>query len=174
MKDLKRLSIYLLINVIVSAATTLLVLLIWSRNQTPITLEPPATSTPIVLDQPQTTQNIEEGNSTAPAGDDVSGQLEITSIVGAGDYETEHVKIKHVGEKEILLAGWALEDEDGNTYSFPALTMYPDAAVSVYTKVGTDRVMELFWGLLAPAWSSGETVLLLDPAGNIQATYTIP
>ena len=102
------------------------------------------------------------------------GQLEINSIVGAGDITNERVNIRHIGKDEISLEGWQLVDEQGNAYHFPALTMFSGGAVTVYTKAGTDRVVELFWGLEAAVYSEGEQVVLMDPEGNPQAVYTVP
>jgi hypothetical protein len=171
-KGLKRLGIYLVINVIVSAATTLLVLTLWSRgNQAPAVLEPPPTTPP--TNAPQTIgQGGEavadaEPTATQPVGEAVAGVLEITNVVGAGDLSTERVMIRHVGDQELSLAGWQLQDGDGHTYRFPALTMYSDGAVTVFTQEGPSSVVELYWGLGDPVWESGEVATLLDPAGNV-------
>lgn len=183
-KGLKRLGIYLVINIIVSAATTLLILTLWSRgNQVPATLDPPATA---ALDGAAPTtaaqtlgQGGEQGDdpeptATQPVGEAVAGLLEITNVVGAGDLDTERIMIRHVGDQELSLAGWQLQDGDGHAYRFPALTMYSDGAVTVFTKDGPSSVVELYWGLGDAVWESGEVATLLDPADNVQASYTVP
>ena len=100
--------------------------------------------------------------------------LEIRSILGPGDLETEQVLINHIGEKEVSLFGWQLQDQDGNAFTFPTLTMFQGGAVTIYTREGTSTVVELYWGLDEPIWDSGEQAFLLDPDGKIQATYTVP
>lgn len=100
--------------------------------------------------------------------------LAIESILGAGELETERVIIHHVGEKEVSLVGWQLQDGDGNAYSFPALTMFQGGAVTVYSREGTSTVVELYWGQDEPIWESGEQAFLIDPDGQVQAVYTVP
>ena len=101
-------------------------------------------------------------------------QLEIVNVVAAGTLADERVVIRLSGEGELALRDWYLQDEDGNLYVFPELTLFKDGAVTVYTKAGTNNVVELFWGLGAAVWEPGETVSLVDPEGNEQATYQIP
>jgi len=49
-----------------------------------------------------------------------------------------------------------------------------DGAVRLYSKSGTDSVIELYWGAQKALWSSGDELLLLDPAGVTYSTYQIP
>jgi len=100
--------------------------------------------------------------------------LEIQSILGAGDLETERVLIHHIGEREVSLVGWQLQDQDGNAFKFPALTMFQGGAVTVYSRAGTSTVVELYWGQDEPIWQSGEKAFLIDPDGQVHAVYTIP
>jgi hypothetical protein len=46
--------------------------------------------------------------------------------------------------------------------------------VTIFSRVGTSTVVELYWGLDEPIWTPGEKAFLLDPQGDIQAVYTIP
>jgi LysM repeat protein len=106
-----------------------------------------------------------------------SGGVTIDSVVGAGDLDSERVMLKHSGEGELSLVGWRLEDGQGTIYifpQFPQLILYRGGAVNVYTKAGSNTVVDLFWGLNKPVWESGDTVTLKDPQGNIRATYTVP
>ena len=101
----------------------------------------------------------------------------IESVIGYGDLESEHVRIKHNGEGEISLVGWRLEQASGQVYVFSQasdLTLYGGGAVSVYSKAGQDNVVELFWGLDAPVWHSGATVVLRNAQGTVVDTYVIP
>jgi len=101
----------------------------------------------------------------------------IDSVIGAGDIETESVKLRQQGKGEVSLVGWRLEDEQQNIFvfpEFPQLILYPNGAVNIYTKSGNNTVIELYWGLEQPAWESGETVTLKDSQGNARATYQIP
>ncbi len=105
------------------------------------------------------------------------GVILIKNVVGAGDINTERVLLKFTGEGELSMVGWQLEDQDGNRFEFPqspALTLFTDGAVYIFTKPGTNSVIELFWGKDQSVWQSGEVVTLLDAEGKVRANYTIP
>lgn len=159
----KRLVRYLVINIIVSALTTLLVLMVWNRMtapELPESLAGPSAATEAA------------GPSATPG--DFSGQLAIASVIGAGNLESERVRLEHVGDRDLSLAGWSLEDEDGNRYSFPALVLHPGGALSLFSRSGDDSVVELYWDRTEPVWESGEQALLIDPDGDVQAEYSVP
>lgn len=118
------------------------------------------------------TPGILSTSTPLPAGFDPD--VEVVTVVAIGNLSDERVVIRLNGDGTLALRDWRLEDEDGNLYVFPELTLFKDGAVTVYTKAGTNNVVELFWGLSDAVWESGETVSLLDPQGNVQATYTIP
>ncbi len=88
--------------------------------------------------------------------------------------ETEVVILKRTGDGELWITGWRLEDENNHRFVFPELMLNKDGAIKVYTKMGTNSVIELHWGIKDPVWSSGELVSLVDPDGAIQATYRVP
>jgi LysM repeat protein len=111
---------------------------------------------------------------TTPSKPPQETRVVINSVIGAGDLATERVFITRLGEQEISLADWTLEDEDGNRFTFPQLVLYKDGAVNVWTASGTATVVDLYWGLTQAVWESGETVTLKDTDGQVQATYTIP
>jgi hypothetical protein len=98
----------------------------------------------------------------------------IDTVIGAGNLDSERVLLKRTGSGELALAGWQLADEDGNGYTFPQLTLYQGGAVNVYTGLGQDTVVDLYWGLSMPVWQSGETVTLYDAQGEERASFTIP
>ncbi len=150
----KRLLTYLLINVAVSALTTLLVIAIWMH----FTLA---------------TAPVSSAGDSQPSGQ-YAGQLQISAVVGAGDIENERVTLDFVGAKDVSLSGWRLRDKKGSEYRFPALVLHPGAQVSLFTKVGDDTVTQLFWDRQVAVWTSGELVSLLDPAGQVQASYVVP
>lgn len=151
----RRLLVYLAINVVVSALTTLLVLVIWSR----LTLASGPTFSGLAATQA----------AVAP-----DSQVRIGAVIGAGDAANERVTIEHTGDQDISLAGWRLRDENGNEYRFPALVLHPGAQVSVYTAKGEDSVTALYWGRSAAVWSSGELAIVYDGDGRAQATYSVP
>jgi hypothetical protein len=98
----------------------------------------------------------------------------IVNVVGAGDLATERVRLECKGEGEISLAGWQLQDAQGDVFTFPQLILFPGGAVDVRTGAGVNDVISLYWGLGKPVWTSGETVTLLDETGAVRSTYVVP
>ncbi len=101
-------------------------------------------------------------------------QVTIDNVFGVGDLDTERVVLRRTGLGELSLAAWQLRDQDGNIYIFPQLTLYQDGAVNVYTRSGTNTVVDLFWNRSSAVWRSGELVSLYDTAGILRASFTIP
>lgn len=242
MKRWKRLFYYLLINVLVSACTTVAVLVAWDRTHDPApggvipqislniparsasstaTNPPPLTETPVAVATliPTPTQvfivyQVESGDDFASIAERfgvneeeliaVNGftqpqplgpgevlripvtptpateanapvEIAILRVIGEGDLSSERVVLEKQAGGAIMLAGWQLTDEDGNTFTFPYLELVKDGfQVEVYSKAGTNNVNNLYWGLERAVWRSGETVTLRDTDGNVRATYRIP
>ena len=226
MKQWKRLTYYLMLNILVSAITTFTVLLAWDRThpvsggliqfpykspfeapaaapvKTAENLPPQATPTPVfiayqvkdgdtfdsiaqVYHVPVEVLMAENGFKTktlgagevlripvAPASVS-SATVNIDSVIWAGDLNMEHVLLKHSGQGELALSGWSLEDEQGNVYTFPELTLF-GGAVNVYTRAGSNTVVDLYWGLQKSIWQSGKKITLRNSQGTVVDTYLVP
>jgi LysM repeat protein len=98
----------------------------------------------------------------------------INSVIGAGDLATERVFLTRTGFGELNLTGWQIRDQNGNVFTFPQLELFEGGAVNVWTTSGTPTVVDLYWGLQSPVWSSGEKVSLVDVQGKERAEYTVP
>jgi LysM repeat protein len=134
----------------------------------PVTLEVSPTSRP-------TTTSTQGPTPTATATSQVEeAQVVIDKVIGAGSLENERVVLRRTGDGELSLAGWRITDSTGHEYIFPQLTLYKDGAINLNTRRGQDTVVDLFWGLSSPIWSSGKTVSLLDPQDYLRAPYKIP
>lgn len=231
---LKQLFYFLILNIIVSAVTTMVVLTIWDRShQTPADI---SSSSPSLVISPTETQGIManvEQKATAtnalmayqissgetlgeialaydttleellvlnglsdpdsigagatifvpainPPGSEgaadtsVGNQVDIVAVVGVGDLDSERVQLRGLTDGTLSLTGWRLQDEDGNSYAFPQITLFGNGAVDVYSDRGVDTVVALYWNAGQALWEPGETATLLDDAGNIQAIYTVP
>ena len=230
MKQWKRLIYFLLLNVLVSACTTMAVLFMWDRTHSPLpgglfspvaaqqptaTISPPAdgslsagpqaTPTPVFIAYQvadgdtfdsiasaygiSTTELIAVNGFTKdqplgagevlriPVSPTPSPQadIEIANVIGAGDLNNERVVLQQSDSGTLLLAGWQLQDGNGNQFTFPSLELTQDGfQVNVYTKSGTNTADSLYWGLSQPIWNSGGTVTLLDPDGAVKATFSVP
>ena len=164
--DRRKLIQYLLLNVFVSASVTGGILFWYDRNYR-------AVSQPAVVQQAAPVS----GNDPAPASStDLQTDIpvKISSVVGSGVLTSEVVIIKFEGEGELDLTSWQLKGDDGNTFTFPKVTLYPNRAVQVHTNTGTDTVIDLYWGIGEAVWDSGEEARLFDSQGNLRAVYRVP
>jgi hypothetical protein len=173
MKSKKSLLFYILLNILISAGTTLIVLLVWqAAHPTPEIVSP---ITPTNTSDPS--GSMEEAQPTSqPTLDFLEEDVQITirSVVGAGNLEMENVQLLNQSEGAVNLNGWQIQNGRGTHFTFPALILNQGGAVEVHSKAGTNTVIELYWQSDAPIWQSGDTVTLVDTDGNVQATYQIP
>ncbi len=72
------------------------------------------------------------------------------------------------------LVRWTLSDAEGNTFVFPAVTLFTDAEIHIHSTTGNPTPNDLYWGRLVPAWDGGELITLRDAAGNVVDTYIVP
>ncbi len=161
--DRRRLLLYLLLNVFVSACVTSAILYWYDRNYRAVTL-------------PQVSVSTASLNSTgaAPAATLQQGEVQIVSVIGAGTLNVEAVVVKYNGEGQLDLTGWHLKDANGNSYTFPPFKLFKNGAVQVHTASGTDTAIDLYWGQHQAVWQSGEAVLLTNPQGQAQDSYPVP
>ena len=99
--------------------------------------------------------------------------VEIGQVLGSGDLTAETVIVRNRGGWASL-EGWTLSDTEGNTFVFPALTLFEGAEVRVRSAVGTSTPTDLYWGRTAPAWNGGELITLRDATGSVVNTYIVP
>ncbi len=162
--DRRRLWLYLLLNVFISACVTGAILFWYDRNyrQAGLSSVQPA---PVSSGDsaPQPTFNPQ-----------VDIPVEFVSIIGAGTLTAESAVIRNAGNDPLNLAGWQLQDADRNIFIFPNLTLNSGGAVQIHTGAGTNTVIDLYWGETEPVWGSGEEAALLDPSGNVRAVYQVP
>ena len=98
--------------------------------------------------------------------------MDIRGVDGAGTLDTETIRLLNAGGVAAM-AGWTLDDNQGNVYVFPAFTLH-SGAVTVHTRNGTDTVIDLYWGLDKPVLLPGKVITLRDASGAVQSTFTIP
>ena len=161
---------YLVINIIVSALTTLIVISIWNaKNQNAVgrsNLPTPLAAGEINL------MDEDIPVPTLPALDVAT--LEIKNVYATEDIQTEFLQIQMVGVGELWLTNWQISNGKKLTYTFPRLQLNNGGTVNLYSKLGVDSVTDLYWGQTESVWKSGDTVLLLDSAANVRAEYIIP
>jgi competence protein ComEC len=145
----RRLLGYLLINILVSAAVIITILIFYDRHF--------RSATPPSLPNSST-----------------QGIVDIVAIAGIGQLDKEEVSIRNTGQASLSLDAWALKAASGAQYIFPELTLLPGGSVTVHTAAGHDTATDLYWGLADPVWSSDELATLADAGGAVRAAYRIP
>jgi hypothetical protein len=174
MNQAKRLLIYLVLNVIVSAITILGVLYLWENTRLKNLLinEPEGQ---VQINSTETTLILEEAPTNL--------LIEIKEVGGVGNLATEYVKLARSESENgetISLMGWRIKDQNNNDYlileqsGLASLELHSQGAVNIYSKQGDSNPIELYLGLADPIWQPGETVSLIDPDGEIHDTYIIP
>lgn len=151
------------------------IILIPSAPLPTATLTPPP-PTPISSPTPKPPSTATLTPSATPTSTPISQepQVKVDKVIGVGDLETERVELLRSGDGELSLAGWRIEDGEGNVYTFPELTLYKGGAIHINTRRGQDTVTDLFWGLTHPIWERGKIVYLYNAKNELQSSYTIP
>jgi hypothetical protein len=164
---MKKILPYLLLNVVVSAATVLIVLLIWNaaHPSIPVGSENAAAAASFSAATGQPTATLPSLNTVL---------FEVQSVIGAGDLTNEHLHIIYTGKDTLSLQNWTLASGRKTVYTFPVFALYKDGGVDLYTQAGVNSAYELYMGLSAPLWVSGGQLTLRDPAGNVRLSYKIP
>ncbi len=174
MNQAKKLVIYLVINIIVSAVTIIAVLYVWENTKFKNLLFNPQ-------DAPAEASAPAEATDGADAAQDLL--IEIGEVGGVGNLATEYVRLVRPegGSTEtISLAGWSIRDTNNRSYNIlelsglASLDLHGQGAVNIYSKQGDSNPIELYLGLSDSIWQPGETVSLLDPDGEVHDTYIIP
>lgn len=161
---MKKILPFLLINVAVSALTMLAVILIWNAFH-------PSPLQKSVKSEASVTETAKVGASL-PSLDQKT--VEIQSVFMPGEMGYEKINLKNTGKQPVDLTGWRLENEKGDQYLFPGLTLFPEGAISVYSQAGANTPVELYWNASTAVWKSGSEAVLLDSAGQERSRYLIP
>jgi LysM repeat protein len=97
----------------------------------------------------------------------------IEGVDSPGNLDGEMIRIKNPGPV-IDLTGWTIRSPSGADYVFPAFSLFPQGAVNLHTGSGTDSIIDLYWGLDAPIWNSGDVVMLSDAQGGLRSVFIVP
>ncbi|MCX7690346.1 LysM peptidoglycan-binding domain-containing protein [Thermoflexus sp.] len=99
--------------------------------------------------------------------------LRIREVKSPGDPAAEALVLVNEGAT-ISLAGWRIRDEEGNQFTFPALTLWTGSSVTVHTREGRNSATDLYWGRREAVWRPGERGVLEDPEGKPVLEFSIP
>ncbi|MDY7039748.1 MAG: lamin tail domain-containing protein [Chloroflexota bacterium] len=123
---------------------------------------------------PPATVAVDTPTSVAVSSPVPLGQVRIEDVLGRGDLPAEMVLILNT-ERPIRLKDWTLNDEQGNTFTFPDLFLGAGGSVRVHTTTGQNSVTDLYWGQSAAVWGEpGDVVTLRDAGGAVVYTFQLP
>ena len=128
------------------------------------TPQPEATNTPFELTRVVPTVTL------PPTA--VNAQIIIEDVLFWGDVNNEAVELRNLGNV-INLQGWTLANERGDVFRFPEARMQQGSLVRIYTRQGQNTPAALYWGQEAPTWQEGDTIILSDASGQVQATFVV-
>jgi len=112
---------------------------------------------------------------TTPADAELAGQgLRVASFTGNGILASESVQLANDSDLVINLQGWRLEKVDGPAYTFGAISLFPGAGLVLYTGIGADSSVALYWNQAEPLWPSGSVARLVNPQGQEMARLAAP
>ena len=187
----------ILLNIIVSASVTYGVLYYWENYREPktqyqLTINDPCELTSVTVVQPTQTNIAEEvfvieetaelpvelteSKETQEPTPVIRGaKVEISLIRNPGNLSSEALRIVNNSDEVISLENWRLEDAEGHVLTFPNIQLLRKGVfVEVYSRSGHTTPYEIYWNCDEAVWKSGETAVLKDVFGQIQATYRVP
>ncbi len=129
------------------------------------TLAPSPTRTPFPIGTFSIT------NTPAPTA--TNAEVTIVQILSYGDITNERVELRNTSNGVVEMAGWTLQDDDGNVFIFPDIRLQPQAIIRIFSRVGDNTAGALYWNQQVPVWQEGDIVTLLNPSGEVQASYEV-
>lgn len=190
--------IVIVVNVIVSAITTLFVMRALMNPGTPPSAsmavaapveatQPPAPTTPIekpaaftTPGEPATTPTGAIDSTATPAPPAIApavitptsrARVRISTVLFPGQLSREVVVLVNEGDT-VDLTGWVLASSSGIAYTFGNVTLLKDSFINLHTTTGADVPTDLFWDRAEPAWKAGDRLTLLNDNQEI-ATFTV-
>lgn len=102
-----------------------------------------------------------------------NAQVEIVRVISAGDITAEGVEIRNLGGV-VDLTGWTLRDSQGNEFVFPEQRLFTNGLVTVYSRVGQNTPIALYWGRSEAVWGDpDDTITLLNGSDAVQSTLRL-
>lgn len=168
MKFLKHTLPFLVLNMLISAATLVAVFYFFGPKLLALAESRRAASNREISANTDPKQELPAQSSAQQLN------LLIGGVFGAGDLQTEYVLLKNQGKATAELLNWTLKGSRGQTYQFPDLRLAQNGTVKIFSREGTDSVLELFLNSSVPLWQAGDILTLKDADGKIQTSFQVP
>lgn len=138
---------------------------------TPAAGEPTTEATAEVTEGPTATPTLRPTLTLPPTA--TNAKVEIAEVLAAGQITSEGITIRNNGNN-VNLKGWTIETSSGNVYTFAERILFSNGLVTVYSRVGQDTAIALFWNCTEPGFQPGDVVTLKDNNGKVQGSYRLP
>lgn len=81
----------------------------------------------------------------------------------------EYLVFRNDGDEPLALAGWTVENFDGETYEFPeGFVLEPNRTVTLRSGPGEDTDSDLYWGSKRAVWkNTGDVLTVRDGEGKL-------
>lgn len=186
---LKHWLLFIGVNILVSAVTTLFVArALMSPSAPPAASQAVAAPVEPTPPPPPTASPTPDGMAAAPAGPIdrpatatptpappaapvASPRVRISTVLFPGQLSREVVVLVNEGDT-VDLTGWVLASSSGMAYTFGNVTLLRDSFINLHTTRGADVPTDLFWNRSEPAWKPGDRLTLSNGAQEI-ATFTV-
>lgn len=120
------------------------------------------------IDSPATATPTPAPPAAAPVA---SPRVRISTVLFPGQLSREVVVLVNEGDT-VDLTGWVLASSSGIAYTFGSVTLLRDSFINLHTTRGADVPTDLFWNRSEPAWKPGDRLTLSNGAQEI-ATFTV-
>lgn len=128
------------------------------------------TPTPNPTDNPDITPTVGASATITLAPTAQNAQIQVVGVEKAGDVTAEGVRIRNTGST-INVRNWTISDAAGNTFTFGDQLIFSNTEITVYTRVGQNTAIALYWGRDTAVWGDPNAVITIrDAQGRVQAT----
>jgi LysM repeat protein len=115
------------------------------------------------------------GSAATVAPTSAPGQgLHIGALETPGNLLSEAVSLVNDSNLAINLQGWKLERVGGPAYEIGSVSIFPGGSLWIHSRSGENTSVALFWGQSEAIWQSGAEVRLVNPQGDVIASYVAP
>lgn len=128
---------------------------------------------PVAGCTPLLPSNTVPAATEAPPSTGLAAPIEVVGVIDPGKAASEGIQLRNVSGAVLDLQHWIMSDYNGHNFTFPAVRLFPNGQITVYTRMGNNTPIALFWGLPSAVWLPGTTATIQDAQGNIVVQFQV-
>lgn len=140
---------------------------------TPTATFSPTGTPPTATFTPSTSPTPSQTPSATLPPTATNAQVRINGVLSAGVITSEEISILNDGAL-IDLNGWTLRVNDTEVFTFPEQRLFQGGVVRVFTRIGDNTPVALYWDRDQAVLATGAVVTLIDADGRVQSTFRVP